>query len=1211
MVNEHADLGERDQRLQEVLLAYVEAAESGSPHDREQFLARHPEFAAELTEFFAGQDKFDGLAAPLRWVARAVLQATPIPGDTPFPGLADAGDPSSSPPTKTRSFGDYELLQELGRGGMGVVYKARQKSLNRLVALKMIRASRLASAADLQRFRAEAEAAASLDHPNIVPIYEVGTLEGQPYFSMKLVSGGNLEAVVRAQDLGSTREGCRTAAQLVAKVARAVHHAHQRGVLHRDLKPSNILLAGGSDRIHAVQSGSPDESGHCEPLVADFGLAKRLEGKASLTDTGAIVGTPTYMAPEQGVGKRGTVTTATDVYGLGNQLYVLLTGRPPFQGETPLETLAQVKEQQPEPLRRRNPQIDRDLETICLKCLEKEPQRRYPSAAALADDLERWLAGRPIQARPINRVAHFWRWCRRNRTLAGVGVLAVLALVTVVVLSTVWAFRERRNAKELATALQKSEENRLQAEYRLAENYLDRGLILCDQGDIGTGMLWLARSLQTAPAEAADLQWAIRVNLTGWSRQLHHLKAVLQHQGPVLAVAYSPDGQTVWTGSEDGTARRWQGDTGTPMGLPIVHPGGVRNLALSPDGQTLGTVSGDSDHRIVWTGPDAGHAYTSVLNRLAAPGTVRFWEAATGRSHGVFFPAGDQVFLLAFSPNGETLLTGGRHTALCLWHSGTGKPACACLRHPTPIMAAAFSPDGRTIVSGTEGGDKNPALASLWEVATGKPIGHCFEHPGQVWAAAFSPDGQTVLTGCTDGKARLWDLATGKLRTAPLQHGAAVAAVAWSRDGETLLTGSYDRTARLWQTDTGRPQGQPLPHVDQIQAVALSPDGRSVLTGSWEGSARLWEVAFGQSMGLRLELPGLLSLAFSPDGRLLATAGQMVQLWETATGKSIGPIFQHPAEISLVAFSPDGQTLMTACEDKLRLREVATGKLVSGPFSIGAPVNYLSVVIFSPDGRWLLPASRRNETRLWEVATGRPKDFRLLHADGVRCVAFSPDGRWIVTGSGKTAQVWDAATGSSVGEALVHRDLVLSVGFSPDGRMVLTNCLDGTAQRWDFATRNLEGRGFQSQGRVRGESRFGPDGRSSLMVSGDGQPRLGDTVTGRTLGPPLRHRGPMGLVAFGPDGKCILLRDPDERTLRMWEVPVPLEGEVERIICWTEVITGMELDAEGTVHVLDSATWHGRRGRLDELAGPPVGRARQDREDARLRHKARSENPVR
>src|SRR6059058_20476 len=298
--------------------------------------------------------------------------------------------------TMLGELGDYELLEEIGRGAQGVVFRARQKSLNRTVALKVISLGQWASKAHVKRFRREAEAAASLDHPSIVPIYEVGERDGYCYFSMKFVEGGQLDEVSRR-----TPMSIRHAAELIAKVARTVHYAHEHGILHRDIKPGNILL---------------DDKG--EPHLTDFGLARLVEAESTITRTLEVLGTPSYMAPEQAAGNNTQLTSATDVYGLGAVLYRLLTGHPPFVGGTTYETIKLLLDTEPRQPRLWNPKIDRDLSTICLKCLDKDPQRRYASALALAEDLERWLKHEPIQARRIGAFTRGRKWVRRNPTNA-------------------------------------------------------------------------------------------------------------------------------------------------------------------------------------------------------------------------------------------------------------------------------------------------------------------------------------------------------------------------------------------------------------------------------------------------------------------------------------------------------------------------------------------------------------------------------------------------------------------------------------------------------------------------------------------------------------------------------------------------------------------------------------------------------------------------
>jgi serine/threonine-protein kinase len=404
----------REQLLDEVIADYLEALEAGRPPERRTWLARHPELADELAAFFADQDQFSCLVAPLR-VAGPAMPPTPRP---PMKvSLAVASAPAASPAdSSVRSFGDFELLEEIARGGMGIVYKARQVSLNRIVALKTILAGEMASPADVQRFRLEAEAAANLDHPHIVPIFEIGEHDGLQYFSMKLIEGGDLR-----QHVPWFAGRARAAARLVRTLARAVDYAHQRGLLHRDLKPANVLL-----QPRTKASGS--EADDWEPLITDFGLARRFQTDQGLTPSGTAVGTPSYMAPEQAGARKKALTTSADVYSLGAILYELLTGRPPFRAETPLDTLLDVLQREPQRPRALVPQLDLDLETICLKCLDKEPEKRYQSAAALAGDLQRFLDDEPIHARPINRVERFSRWCRRKPIVAGLVAALILAL---------------------------------------------------------------------------------------------------------------------------------------------------------------------------------------------------------------------------------------------------------------------------------------------------------------------------------------------------------------------------------------------------------------------------------------------------------------------------------------------------------------------------------------------------------------------------------------------------------------------------------------------------------------------------------------------------------------------------------------------------------------------------------------------------------------
>jgi WD40 repeat protein/Flp pilus assembly protein TadD len=1089
----------------------------------------------------------------------------------------------------------YEILGELGRGGMGVVYKARQVALNRVVALKMLLAGAHADAEQLARFRAEAEVVARLQDPHIVQIHEIGEQNGLPYFALEFVDGGSLD-----RKLAGTPLLPRAAAQLVETLARAMHVAHQRGIIHRDLKPANVLLAR-SDRPQAIELRStPEEAERYEPKVTDFGLAKRLDVVVGRTQSGAVLGTPSYMAPEQALGHTHALGPATDVYALGAILYEALTGRPPFKAATVLDTLQQVVSEEPVPPSQLQPKVPRDLETICLKCLQKEVRKRYAVARELADDVQRWRNGEPIHARPVGQVERGWRWCRRNRALAAASGLAMMAAMAVVVLSILIAIQKANTAERLSAALQES---------RRSSANLTRlqGLTLCKDGDVGPGILLLGHSLKIAPDREADLQLGIRANLATWRRQQPPLRAVLEHSDWVSVAAFSPDGKTILTASADGTARLWDGETGKML-RSLSHKDEIRAASFSPDGKLIVTGSYDKTAQVweVGTGKPLGQPLQhqdrvravafSPDGQTVLTGSwehnARLWRASTGQPIGAPLPHTDKVEAVAFSPDGALAVTGSLDGRVRLWKVVNGQLLSPIFQHRDRINVVAFSPDGRLIVTGS-----SDNTAQLLEVATGKPLGPPLEHKGAVRAAVFSPGGRTVLTGSADGTARLWEVKTGKQIGEPFQHESVVESVGFSPDGTTVLTGSSDRTARLWDLCTGKPLSPPLHNNGEVGRVAFSPDGRFVLTGN-DHDARLWDVAPTKLTATSFPLRHwVASVAISSDGKWFLTgSGDPItrrgeaQLWDAVTRRPIGPALPHSYPVGAVAFSQDGTSFLTGSgypfplyRGEAQLWNTATREPLGEPIRHDAAV---LTVAFSPDGQTILTGCLDNKARLWDAAS-RKLLRSFPHKEGVLAVAFSPDGEMVLTGSqDKTAQLWETATGNRIGEPLPHQNWVMAVAFSPDGKTVLTGSLDHTARLWETSTGKARGT-LEHRGWIRALS-FSPDGKTIVTGSADRTAQLWNAAARIPIGQPLPHQGWVLGVAFSPEGKTVLTGSSDT-IARLWEIePAPLEGEVERIILWTQVITGLGLDADILARPLDSQTWKETHRRLEELGGPPT-----------------------
>jgi WD40 repeat protein/serine/threonine protein kinase len=1050
-----------DERLEQVLAEYLRQVEQGAEVDQQALLAAHPDLADDLKEFFRNQLQMQRLIGAELPVSSPVRMA----------------------PAKLTYFGDYEILEVIAQGGMGIVYKARQTKLNRLVAVKMILAGQLANQSDVKRFQAEAEAAANLHHPGIVGIYEVGMQDGQHYYSMEYIDGKNLAQIVREQPLPIA-----TAAEYIRDIATVLKYAHEQKVLHRDLKPSNILL-----------------DAHGRVRITDFGLAKRVEGESDLTMTGQILGTPSYMSPEQAAAQHAIIGPATDIYALGAILYEFVTGRPPFRSENVAETLRQVQHDEPVRPRLLNPKLPRDLETICLKCLEKEPRRRYGSAQLLADDLGRFLRGEPILARPISRPARAWRWCKRNSVVATLIATVAASFIAGTTLSTYFAIQSAWRADENFQLAQKETKARDLAEKRKTQAETSEKRAEQRRKDAEENARLARKNLYTAHMNLVQNNWEDNQvgavfelldrylpqpkqdDLRGfewfyWHRLSHReLRTLSGHAGPVWCVAFSREGTRIASASYDGSVKVWDTATGEPtLTITIKGRTPVSSVAFNSDGTRIATASWNRERTVTLWDTSTGEekltlkGHTGTVNSVAfsddgsrivsasSDKTVRLWNATTGMEIVTLSGHTAPVKLAVLSPDGTRIASASEDGTARVWDTNTNKETVVFREHAVPVLSVAFSPDGTRIASGggaflkygaPVAGEASGEL-KIWDSATGRVIRTLLGHTNQVTSVAFSPDGSRLASASFDQTVRLWDTATGQHTGTLKGHTREVLSVAFSRDGKRMASATYDHQVKLWDAATGQESENLKGHTQVVTNIMFSKDSSRLASTSADKSVKIWDSVSRQEASQQRFSEGVKAIVFGTKGVRIARLGadHTLKVSGMEGGNDIVTLKGHTGTVYDVVFSSDGSLIVSASGDKtVKLWDAATGQLTQTFAGHTGPVTN---VVISRDGSRIASSSHDKTIRLWEVATGKESKVLAGHKPFVtNAITLSPNGTQLASGSfDKSIKLWDVALGTELVTMRGHTSVVWGLAFSPDGSRIASASNDQTVKLWDVGT---------------------------------------------------------------------------------------------------------------------------------------------------------------
>ncbi len=1111
--------------------------------------------------------------------------------DLTIAGATEREDRARRPESPWPAVPGYEIQGELGSGGMGVVYLARQIKAKRLVALKMILNTAWRRAEDRLRFEIEVEALARLKHPNIVAVYEVGAFQEQPYFSLEYVDGGTLaQALARAEHPVSPR----AAAAMVETLARAVHSAHQCGIIHRDLKPANILLSSEGD---ADAGRAWDDPGWGTVKIVDFGLAKHMAGDRGLTQTGEVLGTPSYMAPEQ-ASSSGRVGTPADVYALGAILHELLVGGPPFKADTPWETMMQLVHQPVPPLSQRRKGVPRDLETICLRCLEKDPNRRYAGADALAEDLRRYRTGEPIRARRVGELERVWKWARRRPAFAGVLALALVSLLAGTAVSTVFGLAARRQAlaatasegQARASALaarearDRAEAVALEASRQATRSATRTTLATAEAGEIDRGLFGLLDALQAAPNQSPEdraFRVALARNLAGWQA----VQPVLRHVfDRVEAARFVGPGGRVLALFAAGRLRRIDLVSSQPIGDPNggEFPGNI--LEVSPDGTRVlvcdATPEAPQARRLGLHDSDTGRLIAEYRIPADQPG----WQIDRTQ-----LEPGNRVIAIRHG------MEQGKAITSC-WRVSRGE----WFEPERALSEPGIDRDDLRLFQGRNGRsilglvpaerDASPRVSAglvFWDVEAGGPVDGFDPEPGSS-GPDWVFDGSALVTvtmapGRMFGRVHWWDARTGRAVRTSWRPVRALAAPTLTGDGRTLVVGCDDGHVRWYDLATGRECGIAL----EARVTAIGPQGAFVL-GLDRGELRVWQSP-GPLRSVPNEYAGTIPLNYmSLDARgdrgaivvgqnsVTASMGRVLhravfsrgvsknrgaQVFDVATGRPLGPPL-YPSDRQSI-FSHDGRLVAATRTEVVKhgvfdttligVWEAASGRPIMAPTEI---LHYVHAMAFSPDAR-VLAVGVVPGLFLFDVATGRATRF-LIQAGPIARVEFSADGRLVAAGSRfgwghkqQGVQIWDVETSRPVGPPWLCRELPY-FRFSPQGDALLVlDVADRRVVRLDAATGRPTGQAHhlddgRSDGADANDEWSDPQRSAGFDFRPDGlvlaESRLStvalqwDMATGRPIGPPLRHDSPVIWIEYSPDGSTLACGCTDG-TVRLWDGP--------------------------------------------------------------------------